>query len=138
MKRAVLAILMIVAVAFVFNAAAYAQAKAPGVVILKAPNGGVKFDHTAHAKVQGAACTTCHHAAKPEKPMKGAQQACGDCHTRAATPPMKTKLQAAFHDPMAKKGICDINLDATEASGITTYSFPTLIPFEQDEKAARV
>ncbi len=38
-------------------------------------------------------------------------------------------------DRMAKKGICDINLDATEASGITTYSFPTLIPFEQDGKA---
>jgi len=37
-------------------------------------------------------------------------------------------------DRMAKKGICDINLDATEASGITTYSFPTLIPFG-DEKA---
>ncbi len=41
-------------------------------------------------------------------------------------------------DRMAKKGICDINLDATEASGITTYSFPTLIPFGQDEKAAKV
>lgn len=41
-------------------------------------------------------------------------------------------------DKMAKKGICDINLDATESSGITTYSFPTLIPFEQDEKAAKV
>jgi hypothetical protein len=41
-------------------------------------------------------------------------------------------------DRMAKKGICDINLDATESSGITTYSFPTLIPFEQDEKTAKV
>lgn len=41
-------------------------------------------------------------------------------------------------DRMAKKGICDINLDATEASGITTYSFPTLIPFGEDEKAAKV
>lgn len=41
-------------------------------------------------------------------------------------------------DRMAKKGICDINLDATESSGITTYSFPTLIPFEQDEKRAKV
>jgi hypothetical protein len=41
-------------------------------------------------------------------------------------------------DRMAKKGICDINLDATQLSGITTYSFPTLIPFEQDEKKAKV
>ena len=106
MKRAVLAILMIVAVALVFNATAYAQAKAPGVVILKAPNGGVKFDHATHSKRPGATCTTCHHASKPEKPMKGAQEACGDCHTSTATPPMKTKLQAAFHDPMAKKGTC--------------------------------
>ena len=37
-------------------------------------------------------------------------------------------------DRMARKGICDINLDATEQSGITTYSFPTLIPMG-DEKA---
>jgi hypothetical protein len=36
-------------------------------------------------------------------------------------------------DRMARKGICDINLDATEQSGITTYSFPTLIPMG-DEK----
>lgn len=41
-------------------------------------------------------------------------------------------------DAMAKKGICDINLDATELSGITTYSFPTLIPFEQKESKAKV
>ena len=41
-------------------------------------------------------------------------------------------------DAMARKGICDINLDATEQSGITTYSFPTLIPFGQDEKTAKV
>lgn len=41
-------------------------------------------------------------------------------------------------DRMAKKGICDINLDATQQTGITTYSFPTLIPFDQDEKTAKV
>jgi hypothetical protein len=41
-------------------------------------------------------------------------------------------------DRMAKKGICDINLDATEESGITTYSFPTLIPFGQEEKTEKV
>ena len=36
-------------------------------------------------------------------------------------------------DRMARNGICDINLDATEQSGITTYSFPTLIPFGEEE-----
>jgi cytochrome c5 len=106
MKRTVLAILMVVAVAVAFSATAYAQAKAPGVVTLKASMGGVKFDHAGHSKKQGATCATCHHASKPEKPMKGAQQACGDCHTSKPEAPMKTKLQAAFHDPMAKKGIC--------------------------------
>jgi hypothetical protein len=35
-------------------------------------------------------------------------------------------------DKMARKGICDINLDATQASGITTYSFPTLIPLGEE------
>jgi hypothetical protein len=35
-------------------------------------------------------------------------------------------------DKMAKKGICDINLDATQSSGITTYSFPTLIPLGEE------
>ena len=38
-------------------------------------------------------------------------------------------------DRMAKKGICDINLDATQRSGITTYSFPELIPFGETDKA---
>ncbi len=36
-------------------------------------------------------------------------------------------------DRMAKKGICDINLDATQLSGITTYSFPELIPLGKYE-----
>jgi Class III cytochrome C family len=96
--------------AFVAAAAAgvLAQAaKEPGTVVLTgSPMGGVKLDHKAHAKDRGIKCETCHHASKPEKPMKAAQQKCQDCHTKVATPPMKTKTQAAFHDPMAKKGIC--------------------------------
>jgi hypothetical protein len=117
MKRTVLALFMIIAVGLAFSATAYAQAaKPPGVVMLKASNGVVKFDHAAHSKKPGATCATCHHASKPEKAMKGAQEACGECHTSKAEPPMKTKLQAAFHDPMAKKGICiDCHLkDATK------------------------
>jgi hypothetical protein len=41
-------------------------------------------------------------------------------------------------DRMARRGICDINLDATQSSGITTYSFPTLIPLGEDERQAKV
>lgn len=91
-----------------FASVAFAQAaKEPGTVILKgSPMGGVKFDHKAHAHDRGAKCETCHHPSKPEKPMKAAQQNCQDCHTTTPTAPMKTKAQAAFHDPMAKKGIC--------------------------------
>jgi hypothetical protein len=88
---------------------AYAQApKAPGVVILKgAPMGGVKFDHPTHSKTAaGGKCDTCHHASKTEMPAKAAQQNCTDCHTKVAAAPMKTKLQAAFHDPLFKKGTC--------------------------------
>jgi sRNA-binding protein len=87
---------------------AYAQAaKEPGTVILKgAPIGGVKFEHAKHTKDYGAKCESCHHASKPEKPLKAQQQKCSDCHTKTATAPMKTKYQAAFHDPMAKKGTC--------------------------------
>ena len=91
------------------SAAAHAQtAKEPAgaVVMTGAPNGGVKFDHKLHAKDRGIKCETCHHASKAEKPTKAAQQKCQDCHTKVATPPMKTKTQAAFHDPMAKKGLC--------------------------------
>ena len=85
----------------------YAQAKAPDTVVLKgSPLGAVKLQHAKHAKDYGAKCTDCHHASKPEKAMKAEQQKCTDCHTKDAVAPMKTKLQAAFHDPMAKKGTC--------------------------------
>lgn len=85
----------------------HAQAKPPDTVVLTgSPMGGVKFNHTLHAKDQAIPCETCHHASKPEKPMTAKQQKCTDCHTKVATPPMKTKTQAAFHDPMAKKGLC--------------------------------
>jgi len=97
--------------AFVACAAAVVHAQAAkepagAVVMTGSPTGGVKFEHKLHAKDRAIKCETCHHASKPEKPMKAAQQKCQDCHTKVATPPMKTKTQAAFHDPMAKKGIC--------------------------------
>lgn len=83
------------------------QAKdVPKIVILKgSPLGAVKMDHAKHVEMK-IACETCHHASKPEKPMTSAHQACTDCHTKVAQAPMKTKLQAAFHNPTAKKGLC--------------------------------
>ncbi len=77
------------------------------VIILKgAPMGGVRFMHKAHATDRKIKCETCHHPSKTEKPSTAAQQACTDCHTPVAKPPMKTKLQAAFHNPTATAGIC--------------------------------
>lgn len=85
---------------------AFAAEQTPGTVILKgAPMGGVKFDHKAH-EGRGTKCETCHHAAKPEKAAKSAHEKCQDCHTTSATAPMKTKAQAAFHNPTATAGIC--------------------------------
>jgi hypothetical protein len=84
-----------------------AQEKAPDVVVLKGnPMGGVKFNHTNHAKLVGDKCDTCHHASKPEKAAKSAHENCQNCHTKAATAPMKTNAKAAFHDAMAKAGTC--------------------------------
>ncbi len=90
-----------------------ADVKAPaGPVVLKgAPMGGVKFDHKAHAAVK---CDTCHHASKPEKALASPQQKCQDCHTKTAAAPMKTKAQAAFHNPTATSGLC-IDCHKTDA-----------------------
>lgn len=86
-------------------------------IILKgAPMGGVKFPHFWHMKVAGK-CEACHHPSRLEKPLKEPQEPCGDCHTRTATPPMRTKHQAAFHNPSATAGLC-IDCHKTEnASG---------------------
>jgi hypothetical protein len=113
----VLAIVTAFAVAGTVSTVLYAQAKAPDTVILKgAPMGGVKLDHAKHGKEYGAKCTDCHHASKPEKAMKAAQEKCSDCHTKTAEAPMKTKYQAAFHDATAKKGTCvDCHVKATAA-----------------------
>ena len=77
-----------------------------GKITLPAKPGAVTFDHEAHATTHKVACATCHHASKPAKPLQAEQQACRECHTTPAKAPMKTSLQAAFHDPMAKKGLC--------------------------------
>jgi Class III cytochrome C family len=67
--------------------------------------GAVKFDHPSHLKVAGK-CSVCHHPTKPQKPLESAQEACSDCHSNPATPPVTTKLQAAFHKSTATSGLC--------------------------------
>jgi hypothetical protein len=106
MKK-VLVILSVFAFAVAMSGIAYAQEKPPTVVILKgAPMGGVKFDHAKHSKMEGVKCDTCHHASKPEKASTKAHENCQNCHTKAATAPMKTATQGAFHVAMAKSGLC--------------------------------
>ena len=106
--RLVLVLGAVVAGAVIAGGALHAQApKAPDTVVLPAvPLGNVTLNHTTHTKNNGAKCENCHHASKPEKALKTPQEKCSDCHTKVAAAPMKTKLQGAFHDPMAKKGTC--------------------------------
>jgi hypothetical protein len=95
---------------------AFAQAGAKDVIIMKdAPNGAVTFDHKKHTTAAGK-CEACHHASKPEKANKAAQQACRDCHSQPVAAGMKTKRQAAFHNPAATAGIC-IDCHKTKAAG---------------------
>ena len=77
-----------------------------GKITFPAKLGAVTFDHENHAGRRGIACTTCHHSSRPQKPLASENQACRDCHTMPAAPPMKTSLQAAFHDPKAATGTC--------------------------------
>ncbi|HVP52841.1 MAG TPA: cytochrome c3 family protein [Terriglobales bacterium] len=100
-------VVVVMALVMAGSSVAFAQAKAPDSVVLKgAPMGGVKLNHKEHSVELKIKCDTCHHASKPEKPLKAPQEACTDCHTKTATPPMKTKLQAAFHNPTAQAGLC--------------------------------
>lgn len=81
-------------------------AERPKTVTLPAKLGAVTFDHDRHASRPGVTCATCHHASKPVKPLTRERQACRECHTSPAKPPVKTSLQAAFHDPKAASGTC--------------------------------
>ena len=77
------------------------------VIILRgSPLGAVKFEHKLHSQARSTTCEACHHLSRSEKPATALQQACSACHTKVAIPPMKTKLQAAFHNPTATAGTC--------------------------------
>ncbi len=92
------------------------------VVVLKgSPSGGVRFEHKLHIDRAGNKCETCHHSSRVEKPATAPQQACSDCHTKVAVSPMKTKYQAAFHNPMAQSGTC---VDCHKAQNATGKNAP--------------
>ncbi len=114
MKIRYIPVILVLAILAMSVSLLAADAKAPvnPLVLKGAPMGGVKFDHKLHA---GVKCETCHHASKPEKPLASAEQKCTDCHTKVAAAPMKTKLQAAFHNPTAKAGLC-IDCHTTDAA----------------------
>jgi hypothetical protein len=77
-----------------------------GKVTLPAKLGAVTFDHEHHAGKLKVACATCHHESRSEKPLASENQACRDCHSMPAAPPVKTSLQLAFHDPKGATGVC--------------------------------
>jgi hypothetical protein len=127
MRRLYLALIITTGLALMVSApTVFSQEKGPDTVILTgSPMGGVKFEHKLHSVDRGIKCETCHHASKPEKPLTKPQQKCTDCHTKTAEAPMKTKLQAAFHDPMAKKGTC---IDCHLAENAKGKKAPTKCP----------
>ena len=75
-------------------------------VLRGSPLGVVKFEHKLHQERAANKCETCHHASRPEKPAKAAQQSCFDCHTKPLQSGMKTGRQGAFHSPTAQAGTC--------------------------------
>ncbi len=93
MKRAVLAILIVTAVAFAAGTL-YAQAPPTTVTLAKAAKlGPVTFNHAAHAAMKAnAACTACHTTEKggkikdgmfhPTKPAPSLTGGCIDCHKK--------------------------------------------------------
>lgn len=88
-------------------AAAEPKAAVRDVIFLTgSPMGRVRLDHKLHAQRAGNSCTTCHHPSRQQKPATAPQQACSDCHTKTPSPPMKTRYQAAFHNPTAQSGTC--------------------------------
>ncbi len=92
MKRAVLAILIAIAV-MVTAGSLYAQTAPKTVTLAKeAKLGPVTFNHATHQAIKGATCTTCHATEKggkvkegmfhPTKPSPTMSGGCIDCHKK--------------------------------------------------------
>jgi hypothetical protein len=107
--------LVIICLLAMLCGSARSQDAPSAAVLLKGPTmGAVRFPHSAHTRVAGK-CEVCHHASKPEKPLKAPQEACTDCHTKPPTPPVTIGLQKAFHNSTATTGLC-ITCHQTENS----------------------
>jgi hypothetical protein len=89
----------------VCGSASSQEAPSAPIVLKGATVGAVKFSHATHTRVAGK-CEVCHHASKPQKPLKSPQQVCTDCHTKPPTPPVTIGLQAAFHNSSGNSGLC--------------------------------
>lgn len=82
-----------------------AAQEAPETIVLKGPTqAAVTFAHAKHATA--TECVSCHHESKPEKAKTSDNQKCTECHTKPAEAPMTTVLRDAFHNAMAKQGVC--------------------------------
>lgn len=103
--RPLVTVLELLIVSLLCSTGVAQTAPAGSILLPGAPVGAVKFDHTSHLKVAGK-CIVCHHGSKPQKPLRAPQEACTECHTNPATPPVTTKLQAAFHNSTASAGLC--------------------------------
>jgi c(7)-type cytochrome triheme protein len=94
------------------------------VVVLPGPAkaagfGGVKFTHKTHVGEHNIQCERCHHALQGDSRQKASGQACSSCHTKQPLPPVKTALQAAFHNAGATAGMC---IDCHKAENAKNFS----------------
>jgi len=111
MRRHLSTVLVVLTCVFAIAlTAAWLQAQTPKepetVLMKRATIGVVTFEHKLHAHGRKAACETCHHPARAGVPMKTPHQACSTCHTAKPVAPMKTSNRDAYHDAMARKGVC--------------------------------
>lgn len=108
-------VLFLLALFGVASGVAWGQQAPSSPITLKGPSmPAVKFSHSAHMRVAGK-CEVCHHASRPEKPLKSPQQVCTDCHTKPPTPQVTLGLPGAFHNASATAGLC-ITCHKTENS----------------------
>lgn len=76
----------------------------PDTVVYSPKLGTVTFTHAKHAKL--SECNACHHESRTEQPSTKPHQACGDCHVAQPAGPVTTSRRDAFHNTMARTGIC--------------------------------
>lgn len=81
--------------------------------------GSVKFTHTLHVGEHGIKCESCHHAPKGAGVDSSTEQLCSNCHTHSPVLPMKTNMEAAFHNTGATAGVC---IDCHKAENAKNFS----------------